>query len=134
MEEELRRKEEEERLQLEEQARKAKQPRHEDLEMYTLLEDQEADESMALTRTLAVTLESDQSRRVGTMTDYDPLYPMPAPRTVLEWVRQPDPDVGGTPDLSAGADGGDADDVNEYLLDGGNVGRSYTTILDGGHA
>ena len=32
---------------------------------------QEAEESMALTRTLAVILESDQPRRVGTMAEYD---------------------------------------------------------------
>ena len=52
-EEELfRQKLEQEKLELEERAREAKKPRHEALEMYAHLEDQEAPEVMALTSTL----------------------------------------------------------------------------------
>lgn len=70
-EEQLRKKEEEDRWQLEELALKAKQPRHEDLEMYTLLEDKEAEEVMALTSTLQVALQSVQPRRVGAQNKFD---------------------------------------------------------------
>lgn len=61
---------EQERLELEERAREAKKPRHEALEMYAHLEDQEAPEVMALSSALQVTTKNVNARRVGSMKSY----------------------------------------------------------------
>lgn len=70
-EELLRQKLEQERLEAEERAREAKKPRHEALEMYAHLEDQEAKDVMALTSALQVTTQSVNARRVGDMKSHE---------------------------------------------------------------
>ncbi|KAI0810927.1 WD40-repeat-containing domain protein [Irpex lacteus] len=69
-EEALRKKAEEERLAEEERAREASKPRHDDLEMNTLLDDQDASSVMALTSSLQVALETSQPVRVGNQEDF----------------------------------------------------------------
>ncbi|EKM55479.1 uncharacterized protein PHACADRAFT_208996 [Phanerochaete carnosa HHB-10118-sp] len=69
-EELLRQKLEQERLEAEERAREVKKPRHDSLEMYAHLEDQEAQEVMALTASLQVTTKTVNARRVGDMNSY----------------------------------------------------------------
>ena len=76
-------------MQLEERALKAKQPRHEDLEMNALLENQGAEAVMALTGTFQVTLDSTYPRRVGTSTafDYDEAKEKPAVSELKEKLK-----------------------------------------------
>ncbi|GJE95189.1 WD40 repeat domain-containing protein [Phanerochaete sordida] len=69
-EELLRQKLEQEKLEAEERAREAKKPRHDDIEMYAHLEDQEAKEVMALTASLQVTTKTVNARRIGDMKSY----------------------------------------------------------------
>ena len=57
-------------MEAEERAREAKKPRHDDLEMYAHLEDQEASEVMALTASLQVVMTTVNARRVGDMKSY----------------------------------------------------------------
>ena len=61
---------ENERLEAEERAREAKRPRHDQLEMYALLEDQGAPQVMALTSTLQATLKDAKARRVGNQSEF----------------------------------------------------------------
>ncbi|KAI0093549.1 WD40-repeat-containing domain protein [Irpex rosettiformis] len=70
-EEKLRKEAEEARLAEEERARAASKPRHDDLEMNTLLDDQEASTVMSFTSALQATLESGQPQRVGNHDDYE---------------------------------------------------------------
>ncbi|KAI0692398.1 WD40-repeat-containing domain protein [Cytidiella melzeri] len=70
-EEALRKKAEEERFAEEERAREARKPRHDDLEMYTLLDDTEASSVIALAAALQVPLQTSRPRRIGSQEDFD---------------------------------------------------------------
>ena len=86
-EEELfRQKLEQEKLELEERAREAKKPRHEALEMYAHLEDQEAPEVMALTSTLQEAIKTVNARRVGDMKSY--LYDEEGHTTAIDELKE----------------------------------------------
>lgn len=77
---------EQEKLELEERAREAKKPRHESLEMYAHLEDQEAPEVMALTSTLQGVLKTANARRVGDMKSY--LYDEDGHTTAVDELKK----------------------------------------------